>query len=216
MKRFCSILLMVLLLVPGCFVLAQNAPKQIRAGNKDYNSNRFKEAEISYRKALQKDSTSLKGQFNLGDALYKQKNYSEALGRYQKAGKVAKSKSDLAKIYHNMGNVFMQNKQYDKSVEAYKNALRLNPKDEDTRYNLSYALSKLQQQKNNQQQQKQQQPKQDQQQQQPKQEPKPKQQLSKQDAERMLNALNNNEKRTQEKVKKSQSVPSKNQPEQDW
>jgi Ca-activated chloride channel family protein len=93
-------------------------------------------------------------------------------------------------------------------------ALRQNPKDEDTRYNLSYAMTKLQQQKKQEQNKKQEQKKQQEQKQQQQQQPKPN--MSKQDASRMLNAMNNNEKRTLDKTKQKQNVPTQSSPEMDW
>ena len=195
-------------------VIAQPAQKLVRSGNNAYKEGHFKDAEIDYRKALTKSPNSLKATFNLGNSLYKQQNFNEAAAQYLKLAKSENKEASKSNVLYNLGNSLLENKKYKESIDAYKMALRQNPKDEDTRYNLSYALAKLQQQekqKQNQKQQQQQQKKQQQQQQQ--QQAKPN--MSKQDADRMLNAMNNNEKRTLDK-KNKQNMPTQNQPEKDW
>lgn len=213
------IMIMVLMLAAGS-IYSQPAQKLIREGNSKFQDGKYKEAEIDYRKALEKTPSSLKATYNLGNSQYKQQNYKESTSTFERIASDPKSKN-LAQVYHNLGNSYLQNKQYKESIEAYKKALRLNPLDEDTRYNLAYAMSKLAQQKNenkqdknnqNQQQKQQQQKQQQQQQEQQKQN----QKISKKDADRMLNALNNNEKRTLEKLKKQKSASSSSQPEKDW
>jgi tetratricopeptide (TPR) repeat protein len=197
------------------FTYAQPSQKLVRSGNKEYKNGHFKEAEINYRKALTKAPTSQKANFNLGNSLYKQQNFDEAAAQYQKLATTGKTSVPGNDLYYNLGNSLLENKKYKESIEAYKMALRQNPKDEDTRYNLSYALSKLQQQQQQkQQQQKQQQQQQKQQQQQQPQQPKPN--MSKQDADRMLNAMNNNEKRTLDKTRKQKSQPNQSLPDKDW
>lgn len=208
-----SILLIFLFFAAG-ILNAQPAQKHIRSGNNAYKNGHFKDAEIDYRKALTKDPNSLKATFNLGNSLYKQQNYQEATTQFQKLAESQEKASRKADVYYNLGNSLLENKKYKESIDAYKTALRQNPKDEDIRYNLSYAMSKLQQQqknKDNQQQKQQQQQKEAQQQ---KQQAKPN--MSKQDANRMLNAMNNNEKRTLDKTKQKQPTSSQNQPEKDW
>lgn len=212
-----SIVLLFLLLSAGG-AIAQPAQKLVRLGNKAYKDGHFKEAEIDYRKALTKTPGSQKATFNLGNSLYKQQNYDQAAAQYLKLAQSEQPEAPKASVFYNLGNTLLENKKYKESIDAYKKALRLNPKDEDTRYNLSYAMTKLQQQQQ-QQQQKQdnkQSQKQEQKQAQNQQQPQPKPNMSKQDAERMLNAMNNNEKRTLEKTKNKQNSPSQNQPEKDW
>lgn len=199
--------------------LAQPAQKLIREGNSLYGDGKYKEAEIDYRKALNKVPGSAKATYNLGNSLYKQQNYQESANSYLKLTQDPKN-AKLSQAWHNLGNSYLQTQKYNESIDAYKKALRVNPKDEDTRYNLAYAMAKLQEQKNKNKQdkkdQKQQQQKQQQQQQQQKEQQKQNSKMSKQDAERMLNALNNNEKRTMDKVKKQQAMPANSQPEKDW
>ncbi len=196
-------------------VIAQPAQKMVRSGNNKYNDGHFKEAEIDYRKALTKLPNSPKATFNLGNSLYKQQNFSEALMQYQKLAQTDSKETPKSNVFYNMGNSLFENKKYKESIDAYKMALRQNPKDEDTRYNLSYAMTKLQEQKKQQQDKKQQQ-KEQQKQEQQKQQQQPKPNMSKQDADRMLNAMNNNEKRTLDKTKNKQNTSSQSQPEKDW
>ena len=140
-------------------VFAQKAErKNVREGNKLYETEKFTEAEIAYRKSLEVNPRSFEGTYNLGNALYKQKKFPEAAEQYQllagqgeKMIETPEGKARLAEIYHNVGNIGMQSKEYAKSVEAYKQSLRLNPKDDETRYNLALAQKMLKDQQQNQQ-----------------------------------------------------------------
>jgi len=208
-------LITLFLLFVVSIVNAQPAQKLVRSGNTEYKDGHFKNAEIDYRKALTKSPNSQKAAFNLGNSLYKQQNFEEAAAQYLKIGQNENKEVPKANVYYNLGNSLLENKKYKESIDAYKMALRQNPKDEDTRYNLSYAMTKLQQQQKQEQNKKQQQ-KQEQQQQKQEQQPQPKPNMSKQDANRMLNAMNNNEKRTLDKTKNKQNVPTQNMPEKDW
>ncbi len=111
--------------------------------NKELTANDFTGAESDYRRAISKSKENAVAPYNLGNAYYNRENFSEAFGRYKQAGEAANSKNGKHKSYHNMGNVFMKNKEYEKAVEAYKEALRNNPKDEETRYNLALAKEML-------------------------------------------------------------------------
>jgi len=220
MKCFINILLIIFLNV-ACF--AQSERKLIRDGNKSYEKNNYKQAEINYRKALTKNKESFSGNYNLGNALYKQKNYEEATKLYQSLASKKTNKDALARNYHNLGNSLLQNKKFEESINAYKNSLRLNPKDKETKYNLEYAKKMLinkqnpnnknnKQNKDQKQQQKNDQQKQNQQNQQQN----PQKQISKEDAERMLQALNNDEKNTLDKLKKQKGKHSKVAVQKDW
>ena len=112
-------------------------------GNKKLSENNFIEAEIDYRKAIAESPENAAAPYNLGNAYYNNETFSEAFGRFKEAGETASSKKEKHKAYHNMGNVFMKRKDYAKAVEAYKQALRNDPKDEETRYNLALAKEML-------------------------------------------------------------------------
>jgi len=116
----------------------------LRAGNKQYAAKNYSEAQALYKKAIDKNSVYSKAVFNLGNAIYKQKNYKDALPQFELNAKLAQSKQDKAQAYHNIGDLQMKQKQYSKAVEAFKNALRNTPEDEDTRYNLALAQKLLQ------------------------------------------------------------------------
>lgn len=111
--------------------------------NKEISEDNFLEAEKDYRRAISKSDKNAAAPFNLGNAYYNKETFSEAFGRFKEAGELADAKPDKHKAFHNMGNVFMKRKEYEKAVEAYKEALRNNPKDEETRYNLALAKEML-------------------------------------------------------------------------
>lgn len=102
------------------------------------------ESEMDYRKAISKNKNNTIAQYNMGDLLFNQKAYKEASGFYQEAS-ISKgaTKEEKHKAYHNLGNIAMQEKEYDKAVLAYKEALRNNPDDDETRYNLAVAKEML-------------------------------------------------------------------------
>lgn len=131
--------------------LEREARKDVREGNELYNELKFEEAEIAYKKALDKNPNYAKASYNLGNTIYQENKNKEAIFQYDLAEKIAPNKMSKAEIFHNMGNAFMKEKQYDKAVEAYKNSMRNNSKDEETRYNLAMAqkLLKNQQDKDN-------------------------------------------------------------------
>lgn len=104
------------------------------ASNDNYIS-----AEMEYRKAISKEPNMAVGNYNLANSYYEKGNFDEAFYRLQQAAKVAKTKEEKHKAYHNIGNVLMQNKKCKEAAEAFKNALRNNPSDEETRYNFALA-----------------------------------------------------------------------------
>ena len=109
-------------------------------GNEQASAKVFDEAEISYRRALSKAPEKPEAHFNLGNTHFQEQDFDEAKQRYFQTQKFAENKSSKHHAFHNLGNVFMKQKDYAKAVEAYKNALRNNSEDEETRYN--YALAK--------------------------------------------------------------------------
>jgi len=117
----------------------------VREGNELYKQKKYADAVVSYKKATTQVSTYYKSAFNLGNALYVQKNYKEAIPQYELAAKGTQNKLEKAAAYHNLGDAHMGEKSYDKAIEAFKNSLRNNPTDEETRYNLALAKEKKKQ-----------------------------------------------------------------------
>jgi tetratricopeptide (TPR) repeat protein len=121
-------------------VFAQEKDKSLPLANEEYADNKFVDAEANYRVSNSKFPNKTVASYNLGNAIYKQNQASEAKYAYAAAIKNTKSRPQKHKAYHNLGNVFMKEKNYTQAVEAYKDALRNKPSDEETRYN--YALAK--------------------------------------------------------------------------
>lgn len=197
-------------------LFAQKEMIDVNSGNRKYKDKKYVDAEIDYRKALEKNPKSFSANFNLGNALFRQEKYEDAAKQYANALDFAgDDKIRKAHVYHNIGNSLLMNEKYQESIEAYKLALRNNPNDDETRYNLAFAKKKLQQQQQQQQNQDQQQQNQDQQQQnqnqdqqkqdkdqQQQQQPQLKENgMSKEEAEQILQALQQDEKDTQERKK---------------
>ena len=109
-------------------------------GNQQAESKKFNEAEMAYRRALSKAPEKPEALYNLGNTHFEEQDFDEAKQRYFQTQKFTENKFSKQQAFHNLGNVFMKQKDYAKAVEAYKNALRNNPEDEETRYN--YALAK--------------------------------------------------------------------------
>ena len=118
---------------------AKKANNFVYEGNELIEEEDFVSAEMEYRKAISKQLTTVAGTYNLGTSYYNSGNFDEALYRLQQAAETATSKLEKHKAFHNIGNILMQNKKCKEAVEAYKNALRNNPSDDETRYNLSVA-----------------------------------------------------------------------------
>ena len=216
----------------------QSGKKYVREGNRNFYEKEFEESEVSYRKAINKEADLFDANFNLGDALYKQEKFDEAATNFDGLTNRVENEKELAKAYHNLGNSFLKSQKIEQSIEAYKNSLRYYPDDQETKYNLSYAqdlLKKQQQQKKNQKQNQdqkqnkdknknqdkqekdqQEQSKNDQQKDKQKQQQQQPQKISKEDANRLLNALTNDEKKIQEKVKKAKAKAQRVKTEKDW
>ena len=197
----------------------------LRSGNRLYKDSTFVKAEIDYRKALELNPKSSDAMYNLGNALLMQQKGKEAMEQFEAASRVEKDKEKLAQIYHNMGVILQSSKQLPQCIEAYKQALRNNPKDDETRYNLALAQKQLK----DQQQQQQNKPKEDKdnkqdgqdknkkdkdnKQQQQKQDP---EKMSKENAEQLLNAAVQQEKSTQERMKKAMQQPRSRKLQKNW
>ena len=233
-----TILFLSFLLFNHLIVFGQSARSHVSDGNHLYKDHKYSDAEVEYRKSLEKDNQLLQGYYDLGDAVYKQNRFDEAVQNYTTALSKTKDPKRIADLHYNIGNAYLENKKYQESIESYKRSLKLEPNDEDAKYNLAYALEKLkekdqkqqnqkQNNKNNQQnkdQQKKDQNKQNQQQQnqqknqadnkpQPQQEQQQKH-MSQAEAERILNALSNDEKSVQKKLRTHPVV--RGSVEKDW
>lgn len=220
----------LLLLFITTSTFAQKAERDyIRKGNRAYKDSVYVDAEVNYRKALEANPKSTISMFNLGNTLLQQNKVQEAMEQYAGAARIEKDKSKLAQTFHNIGVVFHAQKDYAKAIEAYKESLRNNPNDDETRYNLALAQKMLKDQQNQnqnqnqdqnqqEQQQKQDQQQQDQQQNQDQQPPQPEKnesQMSKENAEQLLNSVMQDEREVQDKVKKQQVIQG-NRLEKDW
>lgn len=117
----------------------KKANDYVHEANQLINEDKFVSAEMEYRKAISEQPASVAGVYNLGNSYYRKGNFEEALYRQQQAAKNAANKEEKHKAFHNIGNILMQNKQCKEAVEAFKNALRNDPIDDETRYNLVIA-----------------------------------------------------------------------------
>ncbi len=223
-----SILFLVLFFITaGQLALSQADRRDVRKGNKLYRADKFDDAEIKYRQALEQKPQNLTGMFNLGNSFFRQGRYQEAAQKFQSIAQVSPSARTKAQAFHNLGNSLLKAEKYKESIEAYKNSLRINPNDDQTRHNLAYAMRRLQEQppqdgdgksNENNDQQNQQNQNQNQNQENNNKEQQQKQQpgqISPQDAERILNALNQKEQKIQENINKNQkSSPARH--EREW
>jgi len=240
MKRLRYVYILLILITISLNGFAQQERKHIRSGNRQFEKDKFENSEISYRRALEKESGSYEAAFNLGDALYRQEKFQEAANQFQVLGQQEKMAEELGQVYHNLGNSYLQAGRIQESIDAYKQALRNNPADMETKYNLAFAQKMLQEQQQQQQQQQnqdqqdqqdqdeqqqdeqqqdqqQQQQEQQQQEQQQQQQPEEQQdQISEEDARRLLEALQMDEEELQEKLKKQQVQTKRFIIEKDW
>ncbi|RYE37842.1 MAG: tetratricopeptide repeat protein [Sphingobacteriales bacterium] len=246
-----KLLVFAYLLLQGSLLFAQKEKRDIHKGNQLYQQQKYAEAEAWYKKSVEKSKESVVGNFNLGDAFYKQKKLEDAAQKFNEIAGTATNKAVKAQAYHNLGNALLESNKLEESIEAYKKSLINNPKDDETRYNLAYAQEKLKQQqqqnkdnkdnkdkdnkdKNNKdkndkdqkdqdknkdnkdnQDKKDQNKDQDKDQDKKDQQPQP-DKLSKEDAERMLEALNNEEKNTQDKLKNKKAKGTRGKIVKDW
>lgn len=243
--RYRILSIIVLILVTTVPLAGQKEKKYTRQGNRDYSDTNFTDSEILYRRAIDVDPSFNKAVFNLGDALYKQEKYEEAVKSFEDLSQKGLDKEELAGSYYNLGNSLLKAGKIEESIGAYKNALRNNPGNMEAKYNLAYAqdLLREQQQQNKDQEQdqnkdqqndqqsgsdensgdqeekEQQQDKEQEDQQkenqntdQPTQQP----QMSREDAERLLQALAENEKEVQEKVKKAKAAQARVKTLKNW
>lgn len=222
----------ILLLLMAVGAQAQSDRDYIRQGNKLFRAGKFAEAEVDYRKAIEKNAKNPQAAYNLGNTLLAQKKDSAAIVQYQQAAKLETNQKRRSYAYHNIGVICQGHQMYGEAIEAYKEALRNNPNDDETRYNLELCKRQQKQQQQNQQNQQQKQNKdnkdkqdknkdqneQDQQKQQDKkqQQEQQKPQMSKENAEQLLNAAMQEEKNTQQRIKKAQHQKQTRKLQKNW
>ena len=225
----------IVLILSAISAFSQNERKFVRNGNNFFleamndttqaSIGKFSSAEKEYRKALEKKPNDLKWDFNLADALYKQMRFEEATEKFIELADKMETPEEKARTLHNKGNSQLMQQKIDESIESYKEALRLNPNDLETKYNLAYAqnLKKQQQdqdQNQDNQNQNQNQDNENQQQSQDNQNQNNNQQqnkISRENAEQLLQALQNDERDIQDKVNREKAAqPQRTRVEKEW
>ena len=201
MKRL--IFSLILFIVFTMSAMAQNAEwGMIHQGNRAFSRGEWAKAEKCYRKALEKNPRNSRAMFNLGDTYLAQKNGKDALQCFANAAKGEHNRMVRAMAYHNIGFIHQNNKDYDRAIDAYKEALRNNPYDDDTRYNLALCQKQRQQQQQDRQQQQDQNKENgnDKQQQEPQQQQKNEEKMSEENIEQILNLTRQAEQQTRKKM----------------
>lgn len=205
----------LILLGAGLTASAQTMTEKdyIRSGNKHYADSLFEKAEVDYRKALDLNPSSTDALYNLGNALFCQTEQTpakagEALSQYTTAAKLETDKARLAHIYHNIGVLMYAAQKYGESVAAYKESLRNDPTDHETRYNLAMAMhmNKQQPQEDQQQEQQQEDQQQQQEQQQEQQQNQEQQQQEQQNQEEQQQQQNQDQQQNQEQQQQKQQA----------
>jgi tetratricopeptide (TPR) repeat protein len=234
LKLFLKIALLGWIIFASNKCSAQSTNKLLREGNKSYDKEKYNNATESYSKALQKAPKDVRANFNQGDAFFKLNELDKAKEQYMSAARLSKNTDIQAKAFYNIGNAWYKQEKYEESAKAYKVSLKLNPKDTQAKYNLMMALAKIKknggggkndqkdkdkkdQQKDKKDQQKnqdkQQQGQNPQQQQQQQQQQKP---ISDEEAKRLLDAIQGEEIKVQQKVSKEKGKPSNVKVQKDW
>lgn len=208
-------IILILLLCVATMSYAQTDRQFVRNGNKHFYKQQYDKAEVQYRKAVSKNPSNPQALYNLGCALMMQNKDSAAIVQYQKAAKVEKNKLRLASVYHNIGVICQNHKMYGDAIKAYEQSLRNNPKDNETRYNL--ALCKKMQKdnknkndnkkKNDNNKQQNNKDRNNNKEKDNNKQQQPKEQMSKDNAEQLINAAIQNEKATQQRLKKAMQKP---------
>lgn len=208
-------IILILLLCVATMSYAQTDRQFVRNGNKHFYKQQYDKAEVQYRKAVSNNPSNPQALYNLGCALMMQNKDSAAIVQYQKAIKVEKNKLRLASVYHNIGVICQNHKMYGDAIKAYEQSLRNNPKDNETRYNL--ALCKKMQKdnknkndnkkKNDNNKQQNNKDRNNNKEKDNNKQQQPKEQMSKDNAEQLINAAIQNEKATQQRLKKAMQKP---------
>lgn len=225
--RYLRYILVFALMVLGLAkVGAQNDRNFIRQGNRAYHKQKWAAAETQYRKAISKNQKNAQAVYNLGCALMMQQKDSMAMIQFENASKLETNKMRRARSYHNMGVVMQQHQQYAQAIGCYENALRCNPQDNATRYNLALCKKLLKNQKQNKQNDKNKNKKdknkdkndknKNNQNKNNQQNQNNQDKMSKDNAEQLLNAAIQQEKDTKRKMQKAMSQPRRKQYEKNW
>ncbi len=122
---------------------AQSNRSTLNDGVDKYEEKKYSDAEVDFRKVVESSPKNFEANFNLGTSYYKQEKYDDAIKSFQSSFESAKDNESRAKVFYNIGNALLKSNKLEQSIEAYKNALKFNPNDQDTKYNLSYALEML-------------------------------------------------------------------------
>lgn len=222
MRTFMRYIFLCLMLSAGVNTAhAQSDRQYVRSGNRYYNKKDYAKADAEYRKALSKNGNNTQALYNLGCALMMQRQDSAAIIQYEKAGKLETSPYRKAKSYHNIGTICQGHRLYGEAIEAYKESLRHNPDDNETRYNLALCQRLAKKQRKQRQKQKQdkkdnQKNKQRKQEKQRRKQQQDQNKMNKQNAEQLLNAAMQAEKQTQERMKKQRRNRPNRQLEKNW
>jgi tetratricopeptide (TPR) repeat protein len=186
-------------------IFSQDEHRALIQGNEFYNSKDFDQASAEYEKVVQVNKNSVKGQYNLGNSRFQKKEYDKAAENFQVAITNASDDNIKAKAFHNLGNSYFNSKKYKEALDAYKNSLRLNPSDAETKHNMAQTLRIIKRQEPPP-------PPQDNQNSPP---PPPKEdEQSKDEIDRMMDMMDEEDKKTQEN--KKQSPAKRRRPEKDW
>lgn len=219
------IIYLLFYLLPSSVIFCQTDVSHFREGNKLYEDKQYDKSEIEYRKGLEKSKDSYTGRFNLANSLYKQGKYTEAAAVLDSLYKSTSNPKQKSSAYHNLGNALLKAEEYEQSIDAFKEALKLDPEAEDSRYNLSYAYKKLKKQQQQQQQQKNKEKDEKEQNEQKNDEQKKneeqkqqeqKQDINRQEAERMLDALDRQEKKIRKEQEGKKNEPGLGGSGKDW
>jgi len=223
-------ILFILFLLASTTSFTQNKKSLLRDGNELYADSSYNRAEMQYRKSLEKDQDYFNASFNLADAIYKQERYEESSALFDALKDNAPTETELAKVYHNLGNSLVKEQKLDEAISAYKSALRINPKDKDTRHNLALTHQQKQEQeqedkdekkenKDEQKEDKEGENKEEEKENKEQEENQPeekKEEMSKETAEKMLEAIQQQEKELQEELQKKKVKGKRVKVLKDW
>jgi len=203
-----AIFFIILMCISVEFALAQKDNRDLEQGNKMYKEQQFDKAAEAYEKVLVKAPKNSIASYNLGNTFYRKNNAAEAEKMFDATIDNSDDKKIVSDAWYNKGVTLTQQKKLEESIEAYKQALRLNPTDTLARENLVRALREL---KKKQQQEQDEKKKKKEEQEKKKEQPK----MTKQQVQQLLQALQEQEKKLQQKMQKMK-IPSPSQPEKDW